>query len=385
MAATSIDAASASVRAQLAPQLTAIVVGPLPPPYHGGAVATALVLEAGLGTQYRIVHLDTSDRRGIENLGRLDARNVWLGVSHALQLVRLLMWERPDLVYIPISQNTLALLRDATFLLPSLACRRRVVVHIHSGGFRDFHDAAPRPLRSLIRFMLGRARRVIVLGERLRPMVQGLVAAERIAVLPNGVADTFGALPNRSGRRAGARVLYLANLMRAKGFLDVMEAVLRLRRRGVDVELDLAGAFASADDRARARAPLAALGAAVRLHGVVDGERKRRLLEEADIFTLPSYYANEGHPYVVLEAMAAGLPVIATDRAALAETIVPGHTGLLVPPRDPAALADALDLLVCDPALRLRMGAAARERYLAHYTFDSWSAGLSDIMMQALR
>lgn len=361
-----------------------LVVGPLPPPYHGGSVATRFVLESGLQREWRIAHLDTTDRRGLDNLGRLEAANVLLAMKHATGLLRLLATARPDVVYVPIAQNTLGLLRDATFVLPALAARRRVVLHVHGSGLRAYHDAAGPAMRRLLRAMLGGARRVIVLGERLRPMLDGLVEGDRIAVLPNGADDPFGGAPDRSSRTGPVRILYLGNLIRTKGFLDVMEAVGILRRKDLPVELHLAGDFLSDADR-RAAADLgAALGSAVTFHGVVTGTAKTELLRSADLFCFPSYYPNEGHPYVVVEAMAAGLPVVATSHATIGDTVLDGRTGILVAPRDPRALASALEPLVADAGERSRLGHAGRRRFEEHYSLERWSDGLCRIMREAL-
>jgi glycosyltransferase involved in cell wall biosynthesis len=87
-----------------------------------------------------------------------------------------------------------------------------------------------------------------------------------------------------------------------------------------------------------------------------------------DIFVLPSLH--EGMPNVILEAMAAGLPVVATNVGGTPEVVVDGETGFLVPPRDPKALADAIVRLINDPELRKRFGQAGRERIEKHFTIQ---------------
>lgn len=361
-----------------------VVIGPLPPPYHGGSVATRFVLDSGLQHAWRVVHLDTTDRRGLDNLGRLDIRNVLLAVRHAARLLRMLVTLRPAVVYVPIAQNTLGLLRDAAFVLPALALNRRVVIHVHGGGLRKYHDRATPWMRQLLRLMLTRAQRVIVLGHSLRPMLTDLVDVRRVAVLPNGTPDPFGTLPDRAARPGPVRVLYLGNLLRTKGFLDVMEAVAMLRAESIPVELHLAGDFAADEDRQAAIQLATKLGPGVTFHGVVVGQAKIELFRSADIFAFPSYYPNEGHPYVVLEAMAAGLPVVATAHAAIAETVLEGETGILVPARDSGRLASALRRLALDARLRTRLGAAGRERFTHEYSLEQWSSRLCAIMAQGL-
>lgn len=92
------------------------------------------------------------------------------------------------------------------------------------------------------------------------------------------------------------------------------------------------------------------------------------LLHAADVFVLSS--RQEGFPITILEAMAAGKPIVATDVGGCAEAVVHGETGLIVPPEDPEALAEALASLLADPELAGRMGAAGRERVLREFTVD---------------
>jgi glycosyltransferase involved in cell wall biosynthesis len=359
-----------------------LVVGPLPPPTHGCAVATAYVLASGLDTRWSVVHLDTADRRGLDNMGRLDARNIVLAFAHLAAFLRLLVRHRPLVVYVPLSQNLLGVLRDMLFMLPAVALRRRLVVHVHGGGFGRFHATAPAPVRWLVRAVLGRARRVIVLGENLRDTLRGIVADDRISVVPNGMPDPFrGRVPERPG--TPLRVLYLGNLIRSKGFLDVLESARILTAEGVDVHVHLAGAWAAEAEREAALPLIDELAGHVTVHGPVDSDTRDHLLLQADVLAFPTYYEFEGHPFVVIEALAASLPVVTTSHAALAETIEHERTGIVVPPQSPAALAAALRTLAEDPALRRRLGSAARQRYLERYTMTKWSGRLHAVIESA--
>ena len=96
-------------------------------------------------------------------------------------------------------------------------------------------------------------------------------------------------------------------------------------------------------------------------------EDMSELLGEADIAVLPTYY-HEGVPVFLLEAAASGLPLIATDIEGCRMIVRTAANGLIVPARDPEALADAIATLASDPALRARMGAASRE--IAVHEFD---------------
>lgn len=106
------------------------------------------------------------------------------------------------------------------------------------------------------------------------------------------------------------------------------------------------------------------------------------ILRNADVFTLVSAW--EGFPLSILEGMRAGLPVVATRIGGTPESVNDGATGLLVPPKDPVALADALRRLITQPDLRKSMGNAGRERYLRQFTAEQMVARTAEVYASAL-
>jgi len=363
------------------------VIGPTPPPYHGGSVATEYVLNSSLRDGFELIHLDTSDRRGLENAGRFDLTNVALAFVHGARFVRLLLARRPDVVYIPVAQNRLGFWRDFLFFLPSRLLGKRIVVHVHGGHFGEFYARTDPLTRWLVRWSLRGVRRAIVLGERLRPILDGLVPPDRIAVVPNGVADEHGGVPPEAigAGRSGRRVVYLGTLTRTKGFGVVLEAAGRLLEELPDVEYVLAGELHDGEARSIA-APYRTERYRDRITfpGVVAGREKAELLRGADVFVFPSFYPYEGHPYVILEAMAAGLPVVTTAHGAIPEMVTDGKNGYLVPQRDPDALAGRIRELLEDDGLRTRMAAASRRRYLESFTVERWAERMAAVFRAAV-
>ncbi|WP_257879823.1 glycosyltransferase [Kocuria flava] len=108
----------------------------------------------------------------------------------------------------------------------------------------------------------------------------------------------------------------------------------------------------------------------------------RALLDAADVFALPS--RAEGMPLTVLEAMEAGLPVVATRGTGSEEAVLHGRTGLLVPPGEPGELAAALGALLDDGSVRGRYGTAGHQRYLEHFTVEAMLAGTLAVYDAAL-
>ena len=393
-------------------RLKCLLVGPTPPPIHGGSVYTQMLLESPeLRASCRLLHLDTADRRSLENLGRLDLTNVGLALAHLAHFVALLRRERPDWVYIPISQNALGYMRDALLILLAKTWGAKVVTHLHGGYFRHFYEEAGRPVRHLIRLTTHRIDSAWVLGEGLRSIYEGLLPPERVRVVPNGVPDvlegdrglprepqksrefrgpraTPRADPRESAADVGDRVvtiLYLGSLLRSKGVFEILEAASLLDERGIRARFVLAGEWVHTEDRLAAHTFLRErrLDGGVSFPGVVQGALKAELLEDADIFAFPTYYPLEGQPLVILEAMAAGLPVVSTPRAAIPDCVVDGKTGILVEERDREALAEALTVLILDPERRRLLGFRGRERFLEHFTWTRCVERFVDTLFDA--
>jgi glycosyltransferase involved in cell wall biosynthesis len=145
-----------------------------------------------------------------------------------------------------------------------------------------------------------------------------------------------------------------------KGIGEFVEAAKELRERGVAAQFALVGGTDSGNPRAVTLAQLRVWNET----GAVEWRGRRndmpRIFAESHIACLPTYYG-EGVPKVLIEAAACGRPIVATDVRGCREIVRHGENGLLVPPRDPKALADALRVLIQDPDLRARMGRRGRQ------------------------
>jgi len=159
-------------------------------------------------------------------------------------------------------------------------------------------------------------------------------------------------------------------MLRSKGVLDAAAAIRALRAEGLPVELLLAGP-ADPDSRdSLSDAELAALSREPGVEWLGHVADVRDVWRRAAIALLPSSYG-EGVPKALLEAASCGRPIIASDAPGCRDVVVPGETGLLVPPHDVAALAAAIRMLAGAADLRARMGAAGRARVLSDFTEET--------------
>jgi glycosyltransferase involved in cell wall biosynthesis len=370
-----------------APRPELLLIGPSPPPYNGMTVATELASHALEAHVLPCIYLDTADRRGLSNVGKLDLWNLLLAAKHGIRCMWILLTKRPRIVYVPIAQSWLPFLRDCLFLIPSRLLRREVVIHLHGGYFKRFYGETSPLMRWIIHRALANTRCAIVLGRNVADAFEGILPRERIRIVPNGIPDTFAERTPRVGNGNKTHtLLYLSALVAEKGVLDLLRALPKVRERAGNVRAVVAGEWCSERDREVARQLIerAGLENMVEFAGPVGPDRKRELLTNADAFVFPTAYRYEGHPYVILEAMAASLPVISTNVACIPETVRDGVEGFLVESGDVNALADRIGRLLVDEPLRARMGEAGRERFLRCYSYDKFAERMKAVFAEVL-
>lgn len=242
----------------------------------------------------------------------------------------------------------------------ALAGARRVpwLVTAHGADLYALADPLSRWLKSAV---LRRARTVTTMNEEMRRLLVELGAPpESTLVRPMGAhVDQVRRVASTQPRLPG-RLVFAGRLVDKKGVAVLLEA-LRLLPSTLDWSLDVVG-----DGPLRAALERSAAGLPVRFHGQLDAERVARRLGAAEIAILPSIRAasgdQDGRPVVLVEAMAAGCAVVASELAGIDEAVVDGETGLLVPPGDARALARALSRLLAEPELRRSLGKNASAR-----------------------
>ncbi|HEY4098739.1 MAG TPA: glycosyltransferase [Baekduia sp.] len=193
------------------------------------------------------------------------------------------------------------------------------------------------------------------------------IPAAKLHHVPNGIDAADWPPVAREGRDGVPVIACIGRFTAVKRQEDLVAAVALLRARGVDARVRFAG---DGPMLAAVRAQVDRLGLAdrVTLHGALAPVEVARLLADADVACLPS--TQEGMPGAVMEAMASGLPVVGTAVNGIVDLVQDGATGLLVAPRDPPALAAALERLLGDAPLRRRMGAAGRARVVEELSLD---------------
>jgi len=348
-----------------------LVVGP--PPHLSGGIATVtrVVTEAaasGACADWEVSALDSGGGRGPA------------GYRQFPGAVATVLRTDADLLHLNMASGGSALRKT---LLAEAARWRGLpyVVHLHGGGFAGYLDRVhPRYLKRLARAFRG-AGAVVVLGNHWRDVVADRLELPEgaISVVPNGVPDVGCDLEVRAAALPRT-LLFVGEVTRHKGVDVLLTAVAELLPDRPDWQVVLCGPTPDAALLGEVQALSVALGGRVLATGNLGPTQRDEFYRTSHLFCLPSLA--EGLPMVLLEAMSAGLPCVATDVGAVSD-IVDDTVGALVPAADAAALTQALATLMDDAQTRDHRGGAARARWTDGYSNTVMATRLTQVWDEA--
>ena len=285
-----------------------------------------------------------------------------------------------DILHIHFSERG-STLRLSILTLIAMAFRKPVIMHAHGCEFHTFHASLPQALKQLMNWMLQKCTYLIALSESWKEFYINNcdLTEEQVVVLPNPVEIPEN-VPDRTNSQQKINIVFLGRIGKRKGVFDLLEAFAKITpEQRAQSELILAGI--GQVEQANHLAEKLSLKEHVTFAGWVDPAKRSELLSKADVFLLPSY--NEGLPMALLEAMSWGLPVITTPVGGIPEVITHNETGFLVNPGDVQQLAEALQSLIENKSLRLKLGSAARQR-VAPLDVRIYSCSLSELYCSLL-
>jgi glycosyltransferase involved in cell wall biosynthesis len=338
-------------------------IGPLPPPQGGGTLNFEIFTEdvrarsAELGvSSLHVTNTSPTDLRTTHDLTlAVVARQARLLGALAISGLR-----REHVVLFCSERQFVA---SAPLLLALRAAGLPVVIKFVGYHLTDFLRALPPGARGATGAALRRMTAILCQTELMLNEVRAM-GVDNARLSPGYRRIDWArlpALPEAPRHPGELRLVYLGLVSESKGVHDVLRALARLDRP--DISLDLHGQVPPAES-ARFAEVLRQAPRAIH-KGVFTGDPVA-LLAEYDAFVFPSFHSGEGHPGVVIEAMAAGIPVVVSRFRSLPELVTDGVNGLVVEPRDVDGLARALVALRDRPEVRLRLGRAHRSRLAAH-------------------
>lgn len=359
-----------------------LMVGPYPPPFGGLGNNMSLLLGSSLAGEFDLILLRTSKHVKHVKVSQPDRWSIPYLFLNSFRMVGALVRHHPDVVYLKATSDT-GFVRDATLMALARLFGRRVVCHLHGRPMgRLFAEQGfwPRQVARAMRL----ADVTIVLSPGLRATFSRMFPGQRIEVLPNVVDVSKIAPPPDRACSGPARILFVGRLSLDKGAYDILEVARKLMATDPDFVIDMVGIAETPEEEAILRRRVEEYGLTDRIvfHGYRTGADKARLFAGADIFLLPTYA--EIFPNVLLEAMAAGLPIVTTDVPVIPEMIQDGVQGLVRRPGDIDGFVDALRRYLRDPVARRETGRANRREAETRYDVPVAASTLSRLFREVM-
>lgn len=352
--------------------------------------------EAAIARGYRVVLL-TRVRRDGEAIRRAGIDIVPFDQSRSgmnplaelrtlLRLIRAYRRLRPDAVF-HVALKTVLFGSAAA----RLGVRRAARINTLGGLGFVFGEGRGRlrPLRWLIRramWLMLRGDEVVVQNGMDRELLVERVglAPAQVHLIPGAGVDLARFVPHPEPAGGPITAVLVARMLWDKGIGELVAAARILRSRGLVLRIRLVGRIDPANPRHIGEDQLAAWSAEGLVEWTGHQDDVAAIWADSHIAVLPSYY-REGLPKALMEAAACARPIVTTDQPGCRDAIIPGETGLLVPPRDAAALADAIEQLARDPELRLRLGQAARADAEARFSDLEINRAILDLIDRRVR
>jgi glycosyltransferase involved in cell wall biosynthesis len=372
--------ASDAVNAQPRPRV--MIVGPLPPPLGGVQLVIDMQRRSLLAREFDLHVVDTSKRQ----LRWAVEAPTWKTPLYFLRdfsrLLRALKRVRPDAALVHAAPS-LSFLRDWMFMVAARLAGAKVICHYHGTLHTRFPSAETRSGRLIGRFLMSAAHRVIVLGPTYQREMGKAWRREDVVWAPN-MADIalFRNMPADTRApwlaRGDKGVLFVGRLSAPKGIYDLFDAVPLVIERHPEAHFVLMGVAENDALESVVRAEAARRGIAPRITflGSLEGREKAAAFVTSCMIVVPSW--TEAFPLVIPEAMASGLPVVATAVGAIPDFVKDGEDGFLVPPRNPGMLAQGICRLLDDEGLRKRIGERVRARAPREFAIETGCAKVAE-------
>lgn len=329
-----------------------------------GGVTTYVrfIKETSLWTDWNIRHVVT--HRDGSKWSKITAFLIgaW---SFVLELARF----RPHLVHLHSSADA-SFIRKTVLLWISRLAGVPVVFHMHGSNIEHFYTTSPPLFQAIIRRTLSAAAAVVALGDTWAARLRAIAPDAHVVQIPNAVRLAHPVRQPLPGEPV--RVLFLGRIGEWKGTFRLLEAWALLGNPAATLTL------AGDGEVEQARRLVRELGVQdqVEVHDWLSPDAVSELLDRSHILVLPS--RNEGQPMAVLEAMARGLCIVASEAGGLAE-MIGGDCGVIVLPNDADSIAAGLRLVIDDPELRARCAKAAFERVGERYDVDTVAQQLNTL------
>lgn len=354
----------------------------LPPPVHGAAMMGKYIKDSKLiNENLTCTYINLSTAKNFTDISKFKFKKIFSLIKLVIKIFKQLKKEKSDFVYITPNAKGGPFYKDFIVVqfLKLLNCR--IVAHYHNKGVSSKQD---KWFDDFLYKRFFKNLKVILLSDILYQDIKKYVNYKDVYICPNGIPEVTEQFKTNNTDKT--QLLYLSNLQKEKGVIEVLDTCCILKAKGYDFNCNIIGSETS-----EISAEL--LSNEINKRNLTDrvcylgkkyGEEKELLYQETDIFVFPTYYHNECFPVVLLEAMQHGCVCISTDEGAIPDIIDNGINGFIVEKKNPTILANKIESLINDKVLMGRMKKASIEKFKNNFTIDKYEQNIYSILKQLI-
>jgi glycosyltransferase involved in cell wall biosynthesis len=364
-----------------------LLSGCRPPPIGGIAAFYESLLNTSLPDQVNLYFVQTSSqKRELAQSGKITLPNIISAIRDCWRFLMASLSHRSQISHIGTTLG-LSFIKHSVCVLISRFVGSHILLHPHcsfSAMYCEGHELWQWFIRQIIRMTDG-----IVAVSKEWNQINSIIPACQVYYLPNAIdLSPYREIAERNAlilkRDKPCKVLYLGYLGKAKGSFDLINVAKQIHYRGIELSFDLVGDELTPGEWKQLEKQISEveLNGYIRMHSAVTGASKIRFFNNADIFVYPSYH--EGMPIAVIEAMACGLPIVATKVGGIPDLVKDGFNGFLIEPGKPDQLASTLLHLHNNSQLRFSMQRNSFELAKNRYNIEQRVTELLNIYRDVL-
>jgi len=304
----------------------------------------------------------------------------------------LILTKRVNTVYHIISSSERGFIRDKIIIDITRSLKKRIVIHSHNGDYNVFYNRQNKFVQKIIYKTINKVDKIILLSKKLSETFFFIEDKSKFIYIPNGLP--INRITHKHDQKKNiVNILYLSNLIESKGYLDLLDSILLLKKNEKinKYHFHFAGGFLlnAHQDKSFTSIKEAKqlffstveknkLANYITYHGIVEGEIKEELLVKADIFILPTYYNIEAQPLTIIEAMAYGCAIYSTKYRGIPEMLFAGINGEYIEAKNPEDIASKISNSNFDKITKY--GDQSIHIYKKHFTKEKYIARMKKIL-----
>ncbi len=347
---------------------------------HGAALVGNLIKNnALLNKKFRSDYINLSASNNLNEIGKFGIFKIFRILKVQCSVLIKLIFNRYDLCYVTLASSGLGFYKDALIVALVKFFRVKIVFHFHNKGVSKHKK---NYLNNFLYSFIFKNTNSILLSDYLYYDLESYVKPSNIHICHNGIMplNQINAFV-KPLNDAKCKLLFLSNMMKEKGVLELLNACAELKNQNYNFECHFAGNWMDiTEDYFNDFVSKNDLKNYVFAHGRIIGNEKNELFNNSDIFVLPTY--SDCFPLVLLEAMDFSLPIISTYEGGIQDLVIENYNGFLIKQKDTNSLIDKISHLISHPELRLKMGENGNKLFNEKFTLKQFEENFSQIITE---